>query len=55
MSDTNKLKSLRLALHYHLEARILGDDIYYDGAFGKWVDELAIHFKEIILIIKVRS
>jgi len=51
MSDTNnKFKSLRLALHYHLEATILGNDIYYDGAFGKWVDELAIHFKEIILI-----
>jgi glycosyltransferase involved in cell wall biosynthesis len=44
------LGKLRLAIHYHIEAFVDGDKIFYPFYYGRWVDSLAPSFKEIVLL-----
>ena len=43
-------EKLRLAIHYHIEAFVDGDKIFYPFYYGRWVDSLAPSFKEIVLL-----
>lgn len=48
---TNNRKSL--AIHYHIEASLVNDEIYYPHYFGRWVDSLSPHFEKIYLITHI--
>ena len=44
------LSNIRLALHYHIEARVENGNVFYPSYYGKWIDSLAPYFKEIVLL-----
>ena len=41
----------RFAVHYHIPATLNNDKIYFPFYFSKWIDELCVIFKEVILIV----
>jgi glycosyltransferase involved in cell wall biosynthesis len=41
----------RLGVHYHLPIIIKNEKLYVQSYFGKWIDELCLSFKEVVLIV----
>lgn len=42
-------KRLALAIHYHVPIAVRNEKVYYNFEFGRWIDSLSTHFKEIIV------
>jgi glycosyltransferase involved in cell wall biosynthesis len=50
-----KSTPLRLAIHYHIEIEVDGNDLYCPGYYGVWIDSLSKYFEKIILIAHTSS
>ena len=53
MTKVKKEKKINLtfAVHYHIPAIVNDDGVFFPSYFGKWIDQLALSFKKIVLVV----